>query len=360
VTIGIGEYTRYTCVLVEVESDDGYIGYGEAIARRAPQMTCTAVESLLAPVLLGKDPRDIGALWVAMFDQLRRWGHAGGVVVEAMSGVDTALWDLVGKAEGQPIWRLLHGAGRREVEVYGSSVCIADVETMCLEAARQADRGFPALKVKIGRGRDAGGPLVDVDALTRIREVVAPSIELVVDANGAYDAGGAIRMARHLEALDIGWFEEPVPPDDLDGYQRLRDAIRVPLARGETDFSVFTFRDLFTRRLLDVVQPDLGRCGGITGANQVATLAYAHNVAFAPHTGLSGGISQLAALHVAAAAPTLLRLEHMFIDNPLREIFVGGYPLAHDGFVPVPQAPGLGLEIDEDKIREFARLAAEA
>jgi D-galactarolactone cycloisomerase len=350
VTFGIGEFNEYVGVLVEVETDTGLVGHGEAIARRGAAMTAAAVDSLLAPVLIGEDPEDILGLWLRMIDQLRRWGHTAGVVVEAISGVDIAIWDLVGKAHGEPIWRLLRGAGRRRVPVYASSVYIADVDTMVAEACEQAGRGFPALKVKIGRGEKAGGRAADAEALERIREAVGPQVELYVDANGAYDAATAIRMARDLERLDIGWFEEPLPPDDLSGYERLHAASRVPLARGETDFSVFSFRDLITRRLVDVVQPDLARCGGITSAQQIWALTYAHNLAFAPHTGFSGGISHLAALHVAAASPTLLRLEYMFIDNPLREMFVGGYPRAQDGLVEVPEAPGLGLEIDAARV----------
>jgi galactonate dehydratase len=156
-----------------------------------------------------------------------------------------------------------------------------------------------------------------------------------------------------MEPLDVRWFEEPVYMDDLGGYERVHRMTATPLARGETDFGIFTLRDVIERRLIDVVQPDLGRCGGITGARQVWTLAFAHNLALAPHTGFSGGLSQLAALHVAASCPALLALEHMFIDNPCREIFVGGYPRANNGVLPVPGGPGLGLDLDLDKVERY-------
>lgn len=357
VTIGIGTYARYSCVLVEVEDEGGVVGYGEAIARRAPEMAVAAVESLFAPVLRGRDPRDIGALWTLMMNQLRQWGHAGGVVVEALSGVDTALWDLVSVAAGEPVWRMLHGAGRRELPVYASSVTIGPVDWMREVAAEQVASGYTAVKVKVGRSEADGGMSTDVEAVRRVREAIGPRVGLYLDANGAYDGPRAMRIARLLEDLDVGWLEEPLPPDDLDGYERLRRTCRIPLARGETDFSVFTFTELFRRGLVDVVQPDIARCGGITGAWQIATLAHAHNVAFAPHTGLSGGISQLAAMQVAAAAPSLLALEHMIIDNPLRDIFVGGYPDAAASTVMVPQGPGLGLELDRSAVDGMARPA---
>ena len=353
VMFGIGAFTTYSMVLVEVRDDAGHIGYGEAIARRGGAMTATAVEALLSDVLVGKDPRNIEGLWVAMVDRLRRWGHTSGVVMEAVSGVDCALWDLLGKIEDRPVWQLLAGAGRTTVPVYASSVYIADTETMVAEAREQQERGFRRLKVKIGRPESDGGQTADLEALTAIRAAVGDRMTLVVDANGAYDAADAIRMGRAMERVDVRWFEEPVPTDDLAGYARLHQMTSTPLARGETDFGLFTMREVIERRLVDVVQPDLARCGGITGARHVWTLTYAANLAFAPHTGFSGGLSQLAALHTAVAAPTLLALEHMFIDNPLREIFVGGYPQARDGFVAAPTGPGFGLELDLDKVEKF-------
>jgi L-alanine-DL-glutamate epimerase-like enolase superfamily enzyme len=354
VTFGIGAFNTYSMVLVEIRSDDGHVGYGEAIARRGGQMTATAVTGLLRDVLLGADPRNIEGLWVAMVDQLRRWGHTSGVVMEAVSGVDCALWDLVGKAEGKPVWQLLAGAGRELVPVYSSSVYISDVDSMVKEAVEQKERGFARLKVKIGRAPSEGGQGADLQALAAIREAVGDELILVVDANGAYDAADAIRMGRHMEALDIRWFEEPVPADDLAGYARVHAMTATPLARGETDFGIFTMRDVIERRLIDVVQPDLARCGGITGARHVWTLAYAANLAFAPHTGFSGGLSQIAALHAAAAAPGLLCLEHMFIDNPLREIFTGGYPVARNGYLETPSSPGFGVDLDEEKVARYS------
>jgi L-alanine-DL-glutamate epimerase-like enolase superfamily enzyme len=354
VTFGMGAFNTYSMVLVEVTGDDGHVGYGEAIARRGGQMTATAVNSLLADVLIGEQAHNIEGLWVAMVGQLRRWGHTAGVVMEAVSGVDCALWDLLGKAEGKAVWQLLAGAGRAQVPVYSSSVYIADTDTMVTQASEQQQAGFTRLKVKIGRPATDGGQDADLAALRAIRDAVGPEMVLVVDANGAYDAADAIRMGRKMEELDVRWFEEPVPADDLAGYERVHQMTSTPLARGETDFGMFTMREVINRRLIDVVQPDLGRCGGITGARHVWTLTYAANLALAPHTGFSGGLSQLAALHVSAAAPTLLCLEHMFIDNPLREIFVGGYPQAQEGHLQVPDAPGLGLDLDTDKVARYA------
>lgn len=353
VVFAIGPYDVFVLVLVEVRTEDGLIGHGEAIARRAPAMAKAAVEGLLAPVVVGRDARDIGGVWVTMLDQLRRWGHAYGVVVEAISGVDCALWDVAGKAAGEPVWRLLHGAGRTEIPVYASSVYIDEFDVMVGQALEQVENGFGAVKVKIGRTAAHGGIRGDVEAVARIRRAVGDGIELMVDANGAYDAARAIQVGRALEELDVKWLEEPVPADDVEAYRRIHAMTSTPLAAGESHFSVFSFRPLVAEGLIDYIQPDLGRCGGITSAQQIAALTYAHNRAFAPHTGFSGGLSQLAALHVAAAAPTLEAVEYMFIDNPARELFIDGYPRPEAGRLRVPDAPGLGLELDRKRIERM-------
>jgi D-galactarolactone cycloisomerase len=242
------------------------------------------------------------------------------------------------------------GAGRAEVPCYASSVYMADIDTMVGQAVEQVGRGFRAIKIKIGRSADVSGVAADLEAVAAIRRAVGDGVELMVDANGAYDAATAIRVARQLELSRIAWLEEPVPPDDREGYARVHAMTSVPLATGETEFSLFAFRELIERRLIDVVQPDAARCGGVTGMRQIATLAYAHNLAFAPHTGFSGGVSQLAALQVAASAPTVYMIEHMFIDNPVRELFVEPYPQARAGLLPVPTGPGLGLAVDPNRV----------
>jgi L-alanine-DL-glutamate epimerase-like enolase superfamily enzyme len=353
VMFAIGLYDVFTLVLVEVRTEDGLVGHGEAIARRGTEMTKAAVEHLLAPVLVGKDARNIEGLWQDMHNRLRRWGHAYGVVIEAISGVDCALWDIAGKAAGQPVYRLLHGAGRSEVPVYASSVYIDDYDVMVAETVEQVRQGFSTVKLKIGRTEAEGGMVADIESVGRIRDAVGKQVQLTVDANGAYDASTAIRIGRALEEFDVKWFEEPVAPDDIEGYRRIHAMTSTPLAAGESHFGVIGFRPFINEGLLDYVQPDLGRCGGITAAMQIYALTFAMNRAFAPHTGFSGGLSQLAAIHVAAAATHLDALEYMFIDNPARELFVGGYPTPLNGMLPVPDAPGLGLELDWELIDRF-------
>ncbi len=353
VVFAAGNYPEFSAVLVQVDTDEGITGYGEAIARAGGEATKAAVESLLGPAIIGRDPATIEGLYRLMIGQLRRFGHDGGIVVEAISGIDTALWDIAGKRAGKPIRDLLFGAGRESVPVYASSVYLDDVDVMIAQTREQVAAGYTTVKLKAGHAADAGGKHADIEKLAAIRAAVGPDIALGVDANSAYDAADAVWMARRLVELDMCFFEEPVHPDDIEGYARVRAQSAIPLAGGETFFLLYGFQEFLARGLLDVVQPDLARCGGITGARQVATLTQAHRMRFAPHTGFSGGVSHLAALQTAAAAAELWLLEYMFIDNPLRDIFIGGYPKPHNGMIDVPTGPGLGLELDLDLVDKY-------
>ncbi|MFQ5794257.1 MAG: mandelate racemase/muconate lactonizing enzyme family protein [Candidatus Bipolaricaulia bacterium] len=351
---GIGAFPTFSAIVVEIEIDDGTTGIGECISRRTPQVVKTIVEDLLTPVIRGKDPLDIEGLWEAMFDQLRRWGHSRGFMVEAISGVDIALWDIFSKTLGVPLYKALTGHGRDRVRCYASSVYFNDLDWMQKEAQQQIDAGHTAIKVKIGRSRELGGPRMDVASVKAIREAVGPDVELMLDVNGAYHAATAVRVGRELEQYDISWIEEPVPPDDVAGYAHIRRMLKIPIAGGETEFTVYGFRDLIEQRGIDILQPDIARAGGVTGCRRIATLANAYHLQVAPHTGFSGGVSQLAALQFAAATPNFLTYEYMYIHNPLREIFTEPFPKAEDGYIEVPQRPGLGLELDGDALDRYA------
>lgn len=353
IQFGIGAFPTFSATLVEVRTDDGVTGVGECIVRKAPQVTKTVVEQLLAPLLRGRDPHDAGGLWDEMFQQLRGWGHYRGFVFEAISGVDTALWDILGKAAGLPVYKVLGGAGRSRVPCYASSVYFADIPEMVAQAEAQVRSGHTAIKVKIGRGRQLGGRRIDVASVQAIRDAVGPEVDIMLDVNSAYDAATAISVCRQLEDMDITWIEEPVPPDDLDGYERIRRGQGIPVAAGESEFGVFGFRELIRRGALDVLQPDVARVGGFTAAQRVGALVHAHNLRYAPHTGFSAGVAHLASMHVAASVPNLMTYEYFFAPNPLRDLFTEPFPQPREGTIDVPQKPGLGLELDEKVLRKF-------
>ncbi|MGQ0549293.1 MAG: mandelate racemase/muconate lactonizing enzyme family protein [Armatimonadota bacterium] len=350
---GGGPFGTFYASVVEIRTDDGHVGLGECIARRAPEVTSMIVDAMLAPVVIGRDPRDIEGLWDDMFTQLRRWGHSRGFVLEAISGVDVALHDLLARAAGLPLYKFLGGYGRERVKCYASSVYIAGIKEMTEEAAGQIALGHTAIKVKIGRPASMGGLRADVESVRAIRAAVGPQVEIMLDVNGAYDAATAIRVARRLEPLDIAWLEEPVYPDDVSGYELIRKGAAIPLAAGEAEFGVFGFRDLIERRAVDVLQPDIARVGGFTAARRVAALAHAYNLAYAPHTGFSGGIAHLASLHLAASVPNFMTYEYFYAPNALRDLFTAPFPQPKDGTVPLPTGPGLGLDLDWDLVRRY-------
>ncbi|MDQ7819990.1 MAG: mandelate racemase/muconate lactonizing enzyme family protein [Armatimonadota bacterium] len=350
---GIGAFPTFAATLVEVRTDDGLVGVGECIVRRAPQVTRAVVEHLLAPLLVGRDPQDAEGVWDEMFRQLRGWGHYRGFLLEAISGVDIALWDILGKAAGLPVYKVLQGAGRDRVPCYASSVYFADIEQMVSQAVQQVDAGHTAVKVKIGRPPELGGRRADVESVRAIREAVGPRVDIMLDVNSAYDAATAIAVCRQLADLDIAWIEEPVPPDDLDGYARVRAGQPIPVAAGESEFGVFGFRELIRRGAVDIVQPDVARVGGFTAARRVGALVHAHNLRYAPHTGFSAGVSHLAALHVAASVPNLMTYEYFFAPNPLRDLFTEPFPRPRDGMIDVPRRPGLGLDLDPEVVERF-------
>jgi L-alanine-DL-glutamate epimerase-like enolase superfamily enzyme len=353
IRFGIGQFGAFSATVVEITTDDGITGIGECIARKAPRVVAVAARDLLWPAIEGRDPRDVGGLWDEMFRLLRGWGHYRGFVQEAMSGIDQALWDILAKAQGVPLYKALAGAGRDRVPCYASSVYIDDIDRMAREAAEQIAKGHRAIKIKLGRSADLGGYRADIETVRACRAAVGREVEMGADVNSAYDAATAIKVCHAVEDCDLAFLEEPVYPDDIAGYELIRRSQPIPLAAGESEFGLFGFRELLARRAIDIVQPDVARIGGFTAGMRLGALVQAHNVRYAPHTGFSCGVAQLASLHLAAAVPNLYLWEAMFISNPLAEIFSEPLPEPSGGEVALPQRPGLGLELDRKKLQRY-------
>lgn len=350
---GVATYTRLATTLVEARADDGTVGYGECLARYSPRIWAAIVEDLLAPLVVGADPFDTERLWTSMFRDLRSFsGHHRGMLVEGIAGVDVALWDLKARALDVPLHALLGGAVRTALDTYASSVMQQTPARMVADAEALVARGFRALKIKVGVGvaRDAA-------VVREIRRAVGDGIALMLDANGAYRAPEAIELARRVEDLGIAWLEEPVVADDLDGYARIRAATTIPLAAGEAEFTRYGVRDLLDRGVVDVLQPDVARSGGVSETQKIVALAAARHVAYAPHVGFSAAVCVAATLHLAAAAPNFLTYECIYTANPLRErlarVPVGGPDQLRDGRIPVPTGPGLGIDLDPEAVRRY-------
>jgi L-alanine-DL-glutamate epimerase-like enolase superfamily enzyme len=341
-------FTECRALIVRITTDEGLTGIGESLVRSAPRATKHIVEEMLGPCILGKDPLDIGGLWWEMFSAMRTRGHTKGHFVEALSGVDMALWDIAGKAVGLPLYQALHGFGRRELPAYASSIFMGESAEMEAQAKRFLDLGYDTLKIKIGMGVER-----DEEAVRAIRSLVGDQVRLMVDANSVYDARTAVRLGRRLEKYDLEWFEEPIPPYDLRGYREVKRGQGLPIAAGEGEFTLYGFRDLLATGAVDVVQPDAGRVGGFTEGMRIAALIQAENLKFAPHTGMCSAVNIVAAMHYAAAAPGFLLFEFMELDHPLIDIFTGEMPRPIKGRIELPSSPGLGVELDGRKVEKW-------
>jgi L-alanine-DL-glutamate epimerase-like enolase superfamily enzyme len=319
------------------------------------------VEEQLAPALVGEDPTYPERLWEKMYSGSRvasalREGHSQpifgrrGETMAAISGVDIALWDILGKSVGQPIYKLL-GACRDRVRGYASGGW-APAEKAGQEMEGYAARGFSAVKMRVS-GREGFSVETCVKRVSAARQAIGPSVELMVDAHGCLNVTTATRLALALEEYDIAWFEEPVSPDNHPGMAEVRARTGIPIAAGENEITRYDVRDLITSGAADIIQPDVAQVGGITEFRRVAALASAFGLRCIPHVWTSG-ILFAASLHLAGSVPNCHIFEVSqaplpFIYEAFKEPFV-----IKDGYVEVPQGPGLGVDLVDDWQERFA------
>jgi D-galactarolactone cycloisomerase len=346
-----------TAMLVEITTDDGRSGWGEAYGPPAPGKTI--VDELYAPRLIGRDPMDSTVIWEELYAAMRDYGRTG-LPVAALSAVDIALWDLKGQSLGQPIAKLLGGVFRPQLRAYATGLYrhdVADNAAALVDEARgYVAEGFRAMKLKVGFGVEE-----DARNASAVRDAIGPAVKLAVDANHAYDAMTAIRLGRLIERSDIAWFEEPVTPEDLEGYRQVKAALTIPVSGGEAEYTRFGFRELVARRCVDILQPDICACGGFTEALRIAALANAWGVTVYPHVwgsavGFHASLQWAAALppNPAALVPGELWFEFDRTPNPFRER-LAAEPLKRAGdMIEVPQRPGLGLEVDRTALQRYS------
>jgi len=350
-------YDTRTAMLVEIATDQGLVGWGECYG---PARITAAVVQTVAPWLVGQDPLRTDYLWQLIYARLRDHGQKG-VVIEGLSGIDIALWDIKGKHFGVPVHRLLGGTFRSEVQAYATGLYRRrsgdPLRYLADEAAGYVAEGFKAVKLKVGFGVEE-----DAAATRAVREAIGTHVTLMVDANHAYDAAAAIRLGRMIEPHDIGWFEEPVPPEDVAGYREVKAAISIPIAGGECEFTRFGFRDLLVSRAIDIIQPDTCAAGGLSECKKIADMAEAFGVRYNPHV-WGTGIAIAASLQLLAVlpshtppslAPVAPMLEFDRTEHPIRQSLLV-QPIEHmKGIVRVPDGPGLGIEVDREALARFA------
>ncbi len=360
-------YAKRSAHLVEVQTSEGITGWGECFGpgNVALANKCI-VEKVIQPMVLGHDPLDRDVIWHKVYNLLRDHGQKG-MPMQALSGVDIALWDIAGKLAGLPIHKLIGGAHRDRVQAYGYGMMLKresvdeHVARFSDEAARIREQGFVATKMKTGLGaRD------DVRLCEAVRRGVGEDFRFMVDANHCYTTSDAFYVGRALEELDAYWFEEPVAPEDHDGYRELRAGLKVNISGGEAEFSRWGWRAILENRGLDIAQPEVCALGGISEYLKVMALCHAHFTPVINHV-WGSAIAVATNLQLLAAMPPMPgglhpwepMLEFDTTDNRFRdELLLESLDIqeqvrTNDGYVRVPDGPGLGVEPDRDFIRHF-------
>ncbi|TCJ16843.1 mandelate racemase/muconate lactonizing enzyme family protein [Rubrobacter taiwanensis] len=358
---GQGWTTSRQYLIVRVTSSDGIAGYGECWGPIAGNDR--VVGEIIAPLLIGQDPTDTARLWEQIHFKLR-WAYHSFAPYSALSGVDIALWDLKGKLIGQPVHKLLGGAFRDSVPAYATGHYFRRVDRLedqisavLQEAKEHLSEGFKTLKLKIGLKLLGWGPEADIALMRALHEEVGSRASLMIDANCAYSLPEAIKVGRAAEELGVSWFEEPLPPDDLDNYVRLSEKLDIPVAAGESWALLSRFHEVFRRQAVSIAQPDVCSAGGITEVKRIADLAHALNVPCIPHV-WGTPIALAASLHVLATLPRHALLEFDRSENAIREgLLTRPFAVRPDSTVAVPDGPGLGIEVDEEQLDRF-RVAA--
>lgn len=361
-------YSKRTAHLVEVETDEGITGWGEcfgpgnvAIANK------TIVEQVIQPLILGDDPMDRDVIWHKVYNLLRDHGQKG-MPLQSLSGVDIALWDIAGKVAGLPLHKLIGGAHRKSIPVYGYGMMLRQepldnlISRFKEEAASIRDMGFLATKMKVGLGVKA-----DIRLAEAVRKGLGDEFPFMVDANHCYTTSDAFTVGRALEDLDVYWFEEPIAPEDHDGYRELRTGLNINISGGEAEFNRWGWRTLLESRGLSIAQPEVCALGGISEYLRVLALCHAHFTPVVNHV-WGSAIAVATNMHLLAAMPPLPgglhpwepMLEFDTTDNKFRDELLL-HPLSiqdqvkkNNGRVSVPEGPGLGVEPDRSFIQHYA------
>lgn len=349
----MGTFTFHGWLICEIFTDVGLVGIGNAAL--SPLITKQVIDQYLAPLLIGESPWDVEFLWQHMYRKTMAFGRKG-IGMIAISAVDIALWDLMGKSAKQPVYRLLGGRTKPRIPVYASRLYSTPLDELAEESRKYVGEGYKALKMRFGWGPTDGaaGMQKNVDLVRTVRQTVGSGIDIMADAYMGWNLDYAKRMLPLLEPFNLRWLEELVIPDDIHGYAELRRHTNIPIAGGEHEFTIYGFRDLIEARALDYIQFDTNRVGGISQARKIAALAEAHSIPVIPHAG------QMHNYHIVMASLNSPMAEFfppvdVEVGNELFWYIFRGEPMPTDGFIDLDEnTPGLGLVVDEEALGNFS------
>ncbi len=350
-----------SATLIEIKTNKGIFGWGEAFCQglEPPEISAAVIENALKPILLEQCPLDIEVLWHKMYSTTRDYGRKGSVI-SAISAVDIALWDIAGKYYNEPIHQLLGGAFRNKIKPYATGFYRlkgkGEANRLAEEAISHYENGFDHMKVKLGFGIED-----DLKCMESIYSVLKnKNVTLMIDTNHAYGRSEALLLGKQLEDYRLRWYEEPVVPEDINGYSELKSKLNIPIAGGENEHTLFGFKSLFESNAVDIAQPDIGSCGGITGAKQIINLAHSFGVEVNPHV-WGSAIAQAASIQVIASIP----VTHfsIFAREPILEYDQSSHPFRRElltspielvnGMINVPKGKGLGIDINLNTIKKY-------
>jgi len=339
--------TKIETALIKIETEAGIIGWGEAQSPVAPEVVCTIVKTILAPILLGEDAMAHERLWSRMYNAMRVRGHVGSFLLDAMAGIDTALWDIKGKSLQMRVCDLLGGPFVNELPAYVSGLSGATDEARIDQATEYQQRGFNAFKLFMD-----DEPEFLLQLLDALRERLGDKTKLMLDVLWRMEQSEAVRFGRELDMRNATWLEAPLKPEDVSGHARLAASIDTPVAIGECWRTRWEMKPFFDAGGVEILQPDIGR-SGITEGLKLCALAELHNVPVAFHISIGLGVQIAAALHVAASIPNLMVVEcNPKVWQVAETLLKASLPIGA-GVVGIPDGIGLGIEIDEAKLEPF-------
>ena len=356
-----GWVNKRSATIVEVETNDGITGWGEAFCQglEPPQISAAVIENSLKDLIINENPLDIERIWFKMYNQTRDFGRKGSVI-SGISAIDIALWDIAGKYYKKPIYQLLGGAFRKKIKPYATGFYRLngkdEAERLSDEALMHYENGFDHMKIKLGFGVSD-----DLKVMESIQKTLSnKNCTFMIDINHAYGVTEALELGYALEEFNLRWYEEPVVPENIQGYAYLRNKLKIPIAGGENEHTLYGFKDLFKLGCIDIAQPDIGSCGGITGAKHISILAQSFGIEVNPHV-WGSAVAQSASIHFIASLPTTNHslftrqpiLEYDQSDHPFRQKLLKNPIKMNKGYVIVQESPGLGIEVNKEIINKY-------
>ena len=332
--------------VVKIETDTGIIGWGEAQSPVSPNTSATIIKDIVTPLTIGKNIFDVEAIWHKNYTAKRERGHYTGFYIDAICGVDIAIWDAIGKALNMPTAQAMGGIHRNKVSLY-NGIGGTIPEEVADQAEWSVSKGYKYLKMHLKEDIDN-----TIEIVTKVRERVGESIGLMLDVHMGFDTFNAIKLGKELEKINLLWLESPSDPIDIPGLCEISRSLDLPIANGEWTRTKYEMREIFEKRAYDISMPDIARTG-LTGGKQIATIAELYNIPISPHVGGGGIVSIAATLQYSLGIPNFLIMEHSEQGNAVKSMFLSEPFDAKNGQYSLPNKPGLGIDVDENKLEKF-------